>query len=276
MRLSLFQMTSTDRPSENLAVVLRAMEQAQDSDLFLTPEVTNCVSLSRGHQDTVLEPGARNTFITVVQNQAKALNLWTLLGSVAIKTTDSDGRFANRSVLISDVGRIVQWYDKLHMFDVSLSDRETYRESNGYQPGGRAVCVETDYATLGLTICYDVRFPYVFRDLAQTGAQIITVPSAFAVPTGQAHWEILLRARAIETGCFIVAPAQTGTHPGSGRKTFGHSMVVAPWGDIILDAGTEPGIWTVDIDLAQVDTARGRVPSFSCDRPYQMTTERLD
>lgn len=269
-------MNATDQPDENLASVLHAMEQARDADLFLTPEVTNCVSLSRSHQDHFLEPGPNNTFVTAVQEKARSLGLWVLLGSIALKTSDRDGRFANRSLLISDTGRVVQWYDKIHMFDVTLSDGETYRESSGYRPGNRAVCVETPMGALGMTICYDLRFPHLFRTLAQAGAQIISVPSAFAVPTGQAHWHSLLKARAIETGCFVVAPAQTGTHSGSGRKTFGHSLVVSPWGDIILDAGTAPGIYTVDINLDDVNSARDRVPSLACDMPFKLTTERLD
>ncbi|MGR3490907.1 MAG: nitrilase-related carbon-nitrogen hydrolase, partial [Shimia sp.] len=158
----------------------------------------------------------------------------------------------------------------IHMFDVEVGEGENYRESGGYAPGKAAVLTEIAGATLGLTICYDLRFPHLFRRLAQAGAQIITVPSAFTVPTGQAHWETLLRARAIETGAFILAPAQTGTHASRGRqrRTYGHSLAVAPWGEVLADAGTEPGVTFVELDLARVEHARNRIPSLLHDRDF--------
>ena len=157
------------------------------------------------------------------------------------------------------------------MFDVNVSDTEVYRESAGYRPGHRAVLAETPFARIGMTVCYDVRFPHLYRHLAKAGAEVITVPAAFNHITGAAHWEILLRARAIETGCYILAPAQTGFHPekdGKGRRTHGHSLVIAPWGEVVSDAGTEPGVTFADIDLAEVAKARDRVPSLSHDRDF--------
>ena len=161
------------------------------------------------------------------------------------------------------------------MFDVDVTETETFRESDGYRPGDRAVVVQTPLAAFGLAICYDMRFAYLFRDLAKAGAQVLTVPAAFSPVTGKAHWETLLRARAIETGCFVIAPAQTGDHTvstGKPRQTHGHSLVVAPWGEVLLDAGTEPGLHIIDVDVKEVDKARGRVPSIRHDRPYTVVT----
>jgi predicted amidohydrolase len=189
---------------------------------------------------------------------------------LAVLTHDADGRFANRSFLIGPDGAIIARYDKIHMFDVDVSPTESYRESQGYRPGDRAVLAQTPFGMLGMTICYDVRFAALYRRLAQAGAQILTIPAAFNHITGAAHWEVLLRARAIETGCFVLAPAQTGFHVetsgGKGRRTWGHSMVVAPWGEVVVDAGTDPGVYFADIDLAQVAAARARVPSLTHDR----------
>jgi predicted amidohydrolase len=190
---------------------------------------------------------------------------------LGVLTHDADGRFANRSFLIAPTGDIAARYDKIHMFDVNVSETEVYRESAGYRPGAEAVLAETPFAKIGMTVCYDVRFPHLYRRLAQVGAQIITVPAAFNHITGAAHWHVLLRARAIETGCFVLAPAQTGFHPetnGKGRNTYGHSLAIAPWGEILADAGTEPGVTFVDLDLAAVTRARARVPSLSHDREF--------
>ncbi|MCP4818550.1 MAG: carbon-nitrogen hydrolase family protein, partial [Shimia sp.] len=197
--------------------------------------------------------------------------IWVNLGSLAIKTTDQDGRFANRSFVIDATGDVVARYDKIHMFDVDVSPEETYRESDGYRPGTQANTVQTPVGNLGLAICYDVRFPHLHRALAKAGAQVLTNPAAFSYVTGAAHWEVLLRARAIETGCFVVAVAQTGQHPtstGKSRRTFGHSLVVAPWGEVLADAGTECGITYVDLDLSMVDKARRQVPALGHDRDF--------
>ena len=191
-----------------------------------------------------------------------------MLGSVTVKTDGDDGRFTNRSVMINAEGKIVAFYDKIHMFDVTLSETERYHESKGYRPGTEAAVVQTPWAELGLSICYDLRFAALHRALARAGARVLSVPSAFARATGEAHWHVLLRARAIETGCFVIAAAQTGVHSGSGRKTFGHSLIVGPWGEVILDAGLEIGLHFATLDLGEVDRARARVASLQHDRPF--------
>lgn len=209
--------------------------------------------------------------LAALRDQAANNGTSILVGSLALSDPLGDGRFVNRSFLIAPSGDIVARYDKLHMFDVSISDTETYRESAGYRPGAHAVLADVAGVTVGLTICYDVRFPYLYRDLAQAGAQIITIPSAFAPDTGAAHWEVLLRARAIETGGFVLAPAQCGTHSvtrGRSRQTFGHSLAVDPWGKILADGGDLPGTTLVDLDLKAVDDARRRIPSLTHDRKY--------
>lgn len=277
MRAAILQMCSSDDPGENLQTVLSALSQAKaaGADILLTPEVTNCVSQSRAHQARVLRLEAEDQALASVRNAAREAGIWVLLGSLGLQSGDPDGRFANRSFLISDRGEIAGWYDKIHMFDVNVTETETFRESDGYRPGDRAVVVETPLATFGLSICYDMRFAYLYRDLAKAGAQVLTVPAAFSPVTGKAHWETLLRARAIETGCFVIAPAQTGDHKvstGKPRQTHGHSLVVAPWGELLLDAGTDPGLHIIDVDVKEVDKARGRVPSIRHDRPYTLVT----
>jgi predicted amidohydrolase len=269
MRTALIQLNSSDDPAENIRTVCAAVREAarQGAKFVLTPEVTNCVSTSRERQNDVLRHEADDPTLAVLRHEAKTAGIWCLIGSLALKTDDPDGRFANRSFLITPEGEIKARYDKIHMFDVTVSETESYRESAGYRPGEQAVLVETDFATIGMTICYDVRFPHLYRALAKEGAQILTVPSAFSPVTGKAHWEDLLRARAIETGCFVLAPAQTGTHAsskGKPRQTYGHSLVVNPWGDIIADAGRTPGVLCMDIDVTEVETARRRIPSLRC------------
>lgn len=273
MRAALLQLNSGDTPEENLPVTLGMVRRAVDNgaDFIATPEVTNCVSASRTRQNEVLRHEADDPTLAALRDAAAGAGVWLLIGSLALKTDDADGRFANRSFLIAPDGGIAAWYDKIHMFDVQVSETETYRESAGYRPGNRAVLVQAGAARIGMTICYDIRFPHLYRGLAQAGAQILTVPSAFSPVTGAAHWEPLLRARAIETGCFVLAPAQTGTHAatrGKARQTHGHSMAVAPWGEVLLDAGTDPGVHMVDLDLGEVEKARARVPSLSHDRAY--------
>jgi predicted amidohydrolase len=198
--------------------------------------------------------------------------VWLSIGSLALKTDDSDGRYANRSFLIDPAGRIVAQYDKIHMFDVTVSPSESYRESSGYRPGERAVVADTPFAKIGMSICYDVRFAYLYRALAQAGAKILLVPSAFSPVTGAAHWETLLRARAIETGSYVLAAAQTGTHAaqsGKPRRSYGHSLAISPWGEVLADMGTVPGIAMVDLYLAEVAQSRKRIAALSHDRPFE-------
>lgn len=272
-RAALIQLCASDDPAANLDVTRGLVAQAAQAgaSLVLTPEVTNCVSASRSHQRQVLTTEEDDATLAALRADAAALGLWIVIGSLALKTDDPDGRFANRSFLLSPDGGIAARYDKIHMFDVEISDTESYRESAGFRPGERAVLAETPLGRIGMTVCYDIRFPHLYRALAQAGADILTVPSAFSPVTGAAHWETLLRARAIETGCYVLAPAQTGTHActaGKPRRTHGHSMAVAPWGEVLADAGTEPGVTLVDLDMAEVARARARVPSLRHDRSY--------
>jgi len=274
MRAGLVQLTVGDDPGQNLPETLRLVREAAagGAEWILTPECTNVLSSDRAHQREVLQPEAMDQTLAALRDAAADNGIWLLIGSLGLKTDDPDGRFANRSFLIAPDGAIVARYDKIHMFDVNVSSTEVYRESSGYRPGGQAVLARTPLGQVGLTVCYDLRFPNLHRRLAQAGAQILTVPAAFNHITGAAHWEVLLRARAIETGCFVLAPAQTGFHPethGKGRRTHGHSLAVAPWGEVLADAGTEPGVTYVEIDLAEVDRARARVPSLAHDRPFE-------
>ncbi|MBO9411797.1 MULTISPECIES: carbon-nitrogen hydrolase family protein [unclassified Ruegeria] len=268
MKTALLQITSSDDPSDNLKMVraLMAKAAAQGAQFILTPEVTNCVSNSTTRQREVLQHEEDDQTLAGLRDQAAELGVWLLIGSLGIKTHDADGRFANRSYMIDPQGQIVARYDKIHMFDVQVSESETFRESKNYRPGDRAVIADTDFGKVGLTICYDIRFPHLFAALAQGGARILSVPAAFSPVTGKAHWESLLRARAIENGAWVLAPAQTGEHPktrGKTRYTHGHSMVVAPWGEVIIDAGTDPGIHIFDLDDSSVTEARRRVPSLT-------------
>ncbi len=273
MRVGLVQLTVTDDPQANLPTTLALVQQAvaDGATLILTPECTNMLSSNRAHQQATLCREADDPTLSALRDAAAKAGVWLLAGSLGLKTDDPDGRFANRSILIAPDGAIAARYDKIHMFDVNVSETEVYRESAAYRPGARAVLADMPEARLGLTVCYDLRFPQLYRRLAQAGAQIITVPAAFNHITGAAHWEILLRARAIETGCFVLAPAQTGFHAeahGRGRRTHGHSLIVAPWGDIIADAGAELGIVMADLDLSLVATARHRIPSLIHDRVF--------
>jgi predicted amidohydrolase len=274
MRAALVQLTVTDDPAANLPVTLGLVRQAvaAGAGFVLTPELTNGLSSNRERQRQVFHPEASDPTLAALRQEARAGGIWLLIGSLGLLTQDADGRFANRSFLIAPDGRIAARYDKIHMFDVNVSPAETYRESEGYRPGNRAVLAETPFAQIGMTVCYDLRFPALYRRLAQAGARILTVPAAFNHITGAAHWEVLLRARAIETGAFVLAPAQTGFHPetrGKGRRTHGHSLAVGPWGEILADGGTEPGVTLVDLDLNRVAEARHRVPSLGHDRDFE-------
>lgn len=274
MRIALLQTNSSDDPVENLEHVSRLVDQAvaEGATFVLTPEVTNCVSASRTHQSEVLQMESEDATLAELRKQAQTHEIWLLIGSLALKTEDEE-HFVNRSFLISSGGEIIARYDKMHMFDVTLSEAETYRESDGYRPGNRAVVSHVGDAAIGLTICYDVRFPYLYRDLAQHGAEIMTVPSAFSPDTGPMHWEPLLRARAIETGSFVLAPAQTGSHRasrGRARRTHGHSIAIDPWGHVLAEAGDVPGVTCVDLDLSAVADVRRRLPSLTHDRSYEV------
>jgi len=273
MQVGLVQLQVCDDPAVNLPETISLIRAAAagGAGFVLTPECTNALSSSREHQRAVFRSEADDSSLAALRDEAAALGIWVLVGSLGLATGDADGRFANRSLLIAPDGSVRARYDKIHMFDVNVSETEVYRESAGYRPGDKAVLADTPFGRIGMTVCYDLRFPYLYRALAQAGAQILTVPAAFNHITGQAHWEVLLRARAIETGCYVIAPAQTGYHPeshGKGRRTHGHSLVVAPWGEVIADAGTEPGVVFAEIDLDQVEQARKRIPSLTHDRGF--------
>ena len=273
MRVGLVQLTVGDDPAANLTQTLQHLRAAAagGAGFVLTPECTNMLSSDRAHQRSHLRHEAEDETLAALRAEAQALGVWLLIGSLGLLTQDADGRFANRSFLIAPSGEIAARYDKIHMFDVNVSETEIYRESAGYRPGSAAVLAETPFGKIGLSVCYDLRFAQLFRRLGQAGAQILTVPAAFNHITGAAHWHVLLRARAIETGCFVLAPAQTGFHPetkGKGRNTYGHSLVVAPWGEVLADGGTETGVTFADLDLTQVAKARGRVPSLHHDREF--------
>jgi len=202
---------------------------------------------------------------------AQELGIWIHAGSLVIRLADDD-RFANRGFLIDPTGLIQAQYDKIHMFDVDLANGESYRESNGFRPGTHATLAQTPWGGYGMAVCYDLRFPHLFRDLAKAGARILAVPAAFTRTTGQAHWHTLLRARAIENGCFVVAPAQCGDHE-DGRKTYGHALIIDPWGEVLADGGEAPGVVTATLNLNRVSEVRGMVPSLNNDLPYDKPQE---
>ena len=273
MRIALIQLTVTDDPVANLAATLGFVRQAhaEGAEFILTPECTNGLWSNRAAQKALLRLEEDDATLAALRDEAGKLGIWLLIGSLALLTGDEDGRFANRSFLIRPDASIAARYDKIHMFDVNVSETEVYRESAAFRPGSQAVIAQTPFAPIGMTVCYDVRFATLYRKLAQGGAQIITVPAAFNHITGAAHWETLLRARAIENGAFVLAPAQTGFHAeagGKGRRTYGHSLAIAPWGEVLANGGTDPGVTLVDLDLTQVADARGRVPSLQHDRGF--------
>ncbi|MGI9464645.1 MAG: carbon-nitrogen hydrolase family protein [Aestuariivirgaceae bacterium] len=266
-RVACIQMCSGRNPAANMEAVAELVRQAAEAGagLVVTPEMTNVIESKR---DRLIEKvGCQDDDLSVkaLAGLARDLGITLLAGSVALR--DGDDRLVNRSLLFAPDGSLAARYDKMHMFDVELDGGESYRESRSYSAGDRAVVANTPQGRLGMTICYDLRFPALYRVLAQAGAEILTIPSAFTRPTGRAHWEVLLRARAIETGSYVVAPAQTGIHE-SGRKTYGHSMIVAPWGDVVAEAGEEVGILVADLDLDAVKAARERIPSLQHDRVF--------
>lgn len=273
MRAALVQLSSGDDPEANLAeteALVRAAH-AGGADLALTPECTNIVSADRARQKAVLVGESEDRTLARLRAVADELGIWLLIGSLCLRGGDRDERFVNRSFLLGPDGGIRARYDKIHMFDVELAGGESYRESSAYRPGGHAVVAEAAGMRLGMTVCYDLRFPYLYRALAKAGADVMTVPSAFTVPTGEAHWHVLLRARAIEAGAYVLAPAQTGVHQaqaGKPRRTYGHSLAVGPWGEVLADGGEAPGVSLVELDPAEVARARAMVPSLGHDRDF--------
>ncbi|MDB5540370.1 MAG: AmiE [Devosia sp.] len=271
MRAAALQMTSGTRPEPNLdQLEALAVEAARKGATYLlSPEVTVVYPENREGLGSVAGPWEGNPAITRVGAIARKRGVSLHLGSLAVALPD--GRYANRSVLFLPDGSIGATYDKIHLFDATLPGLKQYRESETYAGGGEAVVTDAPGFRLGMTICYDVRFPALHRALAEAGAQVISVPAAFTVPTGEAHWEVLLRARAIETGSWVIAAAQAGHHE-NGRSTWGHSMIIDPWGKVVTQLGGDgPGIAIADIDLRAVDEARGRVPALANARPFSLT-----
>ena len=240
---------------------------AQGADYVQTPEVSNLIQKNRKALFELLAPEEKDVSLKAYRDLARELKIHLHVGSLALRATPE--RAVNRSFLIAPDGNVLASYDKIHMFDIELEGGESYRESANYQPGETAVISDLPWGRIGLTICYDVRFPALYRALAEAGAAFISVPSAFTVRTGEAHWHTLLRARAIENGCFILAAAQAGRHE-SGRETYGHSLIVDPWGVVLAEGGVEPGIVTATIDPAKVITARKSIPSLQHGRRFSL------
>jgi len=274
LKIACLQTNTSNDLAANLSAVTSMMREAAASGVqwVLTPEYTLMMDGSgRVMRDNAL-PADGGVSLTHLRSLAQELKVWLLIGSLTLRTGEegegADTRIINRSFLIDAQGNVVATYDKIHMFDVTLPDGKVIRESSAYRPGDKAVTVDTPFGNVGLTICYDLRFPHLFRTLAQAGAQIITVPSSFQRQTGKAHWHVLLQARAIENGCYIIAPAMCGDHAGN-RQTYGHSLVVNPWGEIVADGGEAPGITYAEVDVVRVGKVRGMIPSLAHDREYR-------
>lgn len=264
MRAAIFQMTSGIDPAANAAAIVEmaARAKGEGADMLFTPEMAGYLDRDRQRASATLRTEGDDPVLAAVREAAAKLGLWVHLGSIPLKDERADGRWANRSFMIDASGEVRARYDKIHLFDVDLATGESWRESSVYGPGERVVAVDTPWARMGLSICYDMRFPDLYRALTNAGAAVLLMPAAFTVPTGRAHWHILLRARAIEAGCFVIAAAQTGRHD-DGRETYGHSLIADPWGDIVLDMGEEAGLSLADIDLSRIEEVRGRVPALA-------------
>lgn len=273
-RIALFQSRTGIEPAANSKALVEAVGSAAagGAEILFTPEMSGLLDRDAERASSKLRDEDSDDVLGACREAARSRGIWLHLGSLAVRT--DTGKLANRSLLIDAGGEIRARYDKIHLFDVDLSTGESWRESAIYQAGGDAVVVDqTPVGRLGLSICYDLRFPALFAKLAEAGAQVIAVPAAFTVPTGRAHWEILLRARAIEAGLFIVAAAQSGRHE-DGRETYGHSLVVDPWGQVVLDMNDGTGVAFADLDLSRIDEVRQRVPALAHRRPIPEAVTR--
>jgi predicted amidohydrolase len=268
-RVGLVAMRSGRNPGDNLAAATKLIEQAKKggADYVLTPENTNIMEIDRERLFATIVPEEQDASLVTFRELARALGLYLHVGSLAIKV--SHDKAVNRSFLIDPRGEIIARYDKIHMFDVDLKGGESYRESRNFRPGDLAVVVDLPWGRLGLTVCYDLRFPSLYRALSEAGASFLTIPSAFTRQTGEAHWHVLTRARAIENGSYVFAAAQGGKHE-NGRETYGHSVVIDPWGRIVAEGDTEPGVLFADIDPAEVSAARARIPSLQHGRRFEL------
>jgi len=265
------QLSSAREVEPNILAASALIRAARDegADLIMTPEVSDMMEPRRTERVAKAKDEASHAMLAAFRDLARETGAWLLLGSAVVRREDGDERLANRSFLIAPDGAIAARYDKIHMFDVALAGGESYRESNAFRPGEAAVLAPLPWGMLGMTICYDLRFPHLYRALAQAGADFLSIPSAFTVPTGRAHWHVLMRARAIENGAFVFAPAQWGEH-AEGRKTYGHSLIVAPWGEILAEAEDGTGYIIAEIDPAAIADARRAVPALRHDRPYAL------
>ncbi|MDX1710864.1 MAG: carbon-nitrogen hydrolase family protein [Rhodovibrionaceae bacterium] len=263
----LVQMTAEREHAPNIEAASAMIREAAErgAEFVLTPENTTMMEPKRRKLLEKAYAEEDHPGVPAFRALAEELGIWLLIGSLTVKVGEE--RAANRSLLFAPDGRIAARYDKIHMFDVDIPDGQTYRESKTFRPGDKAVSADLPWGRLGMTVCYDVRFPYLYRDLAKAGAHFLSVPAAFTKFTGQAHWHVLLRARAVETGCFVLAPAQCGTH-AEDRQTYGHSLAVAPWGEVLAEGGETPGVILVEIEPGKVQEARNMVPSLSGDRPF--------
>jgi len=268
-RVGLIQMRSAREPQVNTEAAAKLIGEAKTggAEYVLTPEMTNIMELSREKLFATIVPEENDPSLATFRELARALGIYVHVGSLAVKV--SPDKAANRAFVIDRRGDIVARYDKIHMFDVDLANGERYRESRSYRAGDLAVVADLPWGRLGVTICYDLRFPALYRALAEAGASFLAIPSAFTKQTGEAHWHVLMRARAIENGCYVLAAAQGGRHE-NGRDTFGHSLVVDPWGRIIAEGGTEPGVVFADVDPAEVSAARAKVPSLQHGRRFEI------
>lgn len=268
MRIALLQMTAGVDPQANAATLVGAVQQAADegANMLFTPEMSGCLDRDKARSANNIVIEAQDPVLQAVRQAARGAGLWVQLGSLAIAGEDGETKRRNRAFLIDDTGEIRARYDKIHLFDVDLPSGESWRESSSYVAGTQPVLAQTPWGKLGLSICYDLRFPDLYRALSNAGAEIIAVPAAFTVPTGEAHWEVLLRARAIESAAFVIAAAQVGQHE-DGRRTYGHSLVIDPWGTVLLDAGAQSGLFTLDLPMARVADIRMRLPALRHRRP---------
>jgi predicted amidohydrolase len=274
-KAAMIQMRSGLKPSTNIDEAARLISEARSAgaDYVLTPEMTNILAAKREQLFAVVMEEEADASLATLRELARKLGIYVHIGSLAIKV--SHDRAANRSFLVDPKGNIVARYDKIHMFDVDLADGESYRESRNYRPGELAVLADLPWGRLGLTVCYDLRFPALYRALAEAGATMLTIPSAFTRQTGEAHWHVLIRTRAIENGSFVFAAAQGGKHE-NGRDTYGHSLIVDPWGRIIAEGGTEPGVVMAEIDPAQIANARARIPSLQHGRRFEVVEPMVE
>lgn len=267
IKTACIQFSATFHVSENLKTIEAMIREAagKGAKLIATPENTCRLGGDPAVKLQTAYAQEDHPFVALATKLSQELDIWILIGSLSIKV--GGDKLANRQFLFSPNGKIAAIYNKIHLFDVDLPNGDKYRESDLFSGGDKMVLGDVDGIKLGMTICYDVRFSYLYRALAKAGAQILAVPAAFTVPTGQAHWEVLLRARAIETGSYVIAPAQTGTHEG-GRQTWGHSLIIDPWGRVLADAGTETGIIYADLDMAEVTKARNAIPALTHDKAF--------